>query len=49
MLSLKNRLFDKEGNEGETSDLEDFEMLKKSAVAKYFLETKGWMQQTGKN
>ena len=47
--SLKNRLFDKEGNEGETSDLEDFEMLKKSEAAKYFLETKGWMQQTDEN
>ena len=47
--SLKNRLFDKEGNEGETSDLEDFETLKKSKAAQYFLETKGLMQQTGKN
>ena len=47
--SLKNRLFDKEGNEGETSDLDDFETLKKSEAAKYFLETKGWMQQTDEN
>ena len=44
--SLKNRLFDKEGNKGEKSDLDDFEILKKSEAAKYFLETKGWMQQT---
>ena len=49
MLSLKNRLFDKEGNEGEKSDLDDFETLKKSKAAQYFLETKGLMQQTGKN
>ena len=47
--SLKNRLFDKEGNEGEKSDLDDFETLKKSEAAKYFLETKGWMQQTDEN
>ena len=47
--SLKNRLFDKEGNEGEKSDLDDFEMLKKSKAAQYFLETKGLMEQTGKN
>ena len=47
--SLKNRLFDKEGNEGETSGLEDFETLKKSEAAQYFLETKGWMQQTDEN
>lgn len=47
--SLKNRLFDKEGNKGEKSDLDDFEILKKSEAAKYFLETKGWMQQTDEN
>lgn len=47
--SLKNRLFDKEGNEGETSGLEDFETLKKSEAAKYFLETKGWMNQRDEN
>ena len=47
--SLKNRLFDKEGNEGEKSDLDDFETLKKSEAAQYFLETKGWMQQTDEN
>ena len=42
-------MFDKEGNEGEKSDLDDFETLKKSEAAKYFLETKGWMQQTDEN
>ena len=49
MLSLKNRLFDKEGNERQKTDLDDFETLKKSKAAQYFLETKGLMQQTGKN
>lgn len=47
--SLKNRLFDNEGNEGEMSGLEDFETLKKSEAAKYFLETKGWMNQRDEN
>lgn len=47
--SLKNRLFDKEGNEGEMSGLDNFETLNKSEAAKYFLETKGLMQQTDEN